>query len=127
MLDLPTGGDLDARMRDLVHRGLRVKLESASFLTGQKQLAMDIYPDAGPGELGKQGDAYVIPVLGGGSDDIATAATNLVNRLNDIPFEIDRPEPRPDPGRGERAGERQAAWRNRSPPCDRPSPARRRW
>jgi paraquat-inducible protein B len=87
MLDLPTGGNLDARMHDLVHRGLRVKLESSSILTGQKQLAMDIYPDAGPGELGKEGDAYVIPALGGGSDDVASAATNLVNRLNDIPFE----------------------------------------
>jgi paraquat-inducible protein B len=86
-LDLPTGGSLDARMADLVHRGLRVKLESGNILTGQKQLAMDIYPDAGPGELEKQGNAYVIPVLGGGSDDIATAAGKLVNRLNSIPFE----------------------------------------
>ncbi|HEY4045146.1 MAG TPA: MlaD family protein [Rhodopila sp.] len=87
MLDLPTGGNLDSRMRELVQRGLRVKLESGNFLTGQKQLAMDVYPDAGPGQLGKQGDDYVIPVLGTGSDDVATAATNLVNRLNDIPFE----------------------------------------
>jgi paraquat-inducible protein B len=87
MLDLPTGGDLDTRMQALVHRGLRVKLESSSILTGQKQLAMDLYSDAGPGELGKQGDAYVIPVLGGGSDDVASAAANLVNRLNSIPFE----------------------------------------
>jgi paraquat-inducible protein B len=86
MLDLPTNGDLDARMRELVHRGLRVKIETSSFLTGQKQLAMDMFPHAGPGELEKQGDAYVIPGLGGG-DDIATAATNLVNRLSDIPFE----------------------------------------
>ena len=31
MLDLPTGGDLDARMRDLVQRGLRVKLETGNF------------------------------------------------------------------------------------------------
>ena len=39
-----------------------------------------------PDELGKEGDAYVIPVLGGVGDDVATSATNLVNRLNDIPF-----------------------------------------
>jgi paraquat-inducible protein B len=87
MLELPTDASLDTRMKDLVHRGLRVKLESGNILTGQKQLAMDIYKDAGPGELGKQGNAYVIPVLGGNSDDVATAATNLVNRLNGIPFE----------------------------------------
>jgi paraquat-inducible protein B len=87
MLDLPIGGGLDARMRQLVERGLRVKLESGNILTGQKQLAMDIYSDAGPGQLEKQGDDYVIPALDTGSEDVATAATNLVNRLNDIPFE----------------------------------------
>jgi paraquat-inducible protein B len=87
MLDLPTGGNLDARMRELVQRGLRVKLETGNILTGQKQLAMDVYHDPGPGQLGKEGDDYVIPVFGTGSDDVATAATNLVNRLNDIPFE----------------------------------------
>ena len=87
LLDLPSGGGLDARMRDLVQRGLRVKLESSNFLTGQKQLALDIYPDAGPGLLKKDGDAYIIPVLGGGADDAVTAATNLINRLNSIPFE----------------------------------------
>jgi paraquat-inducible protein B len=87
LLDLPTGGNLDTRMRDLVQRGLRVKLESASILTGQKQLAMDVYHDAGPGQLEKEGDDYVIPALGGGADDVASAATSLVNRLNAIPFE----------------------------------------
>ena len=87
MLQLPVGGDLDGRIRDLVQRGLRVKLETANYLTGQKQLAMDLYHDAGAGQLGKDGDTYVLPVLGGSADDVATAATNLVNRLNDIPFE----------------------------------------
>jgi paraquat-inducible protein B len=87
MLDLPRDDGLDTRMQDLVHRGLRVKLESSNILTGQKQLAMDLYSNAEPGELSKQGDAFVIPVLGGGSDDVATAATSLVNRLNSIPFE----------------------------------------
>jgi paraquat-inducible protein B len=87
MLELPTGGDLDSRLRNLVHRGLRVKLESANILTGSKQLAMDIYHDAGTSELGKNGNDYVIPVLGGSADDVATSATNLVNKLNDIPFE----------------------------------------
>jgi paraquat-inducible protein B len=87
MLDLPANGDLDTRMQELVRRGLRVKLDSGNILTGQKQLSMDIYKDAPPGDLGKQGDAYVIPTTGGSADDVATAATNLVNRLNDIPFD----------------------------------------
>nr|WP_294556813.1 MlaD family protein [uncultured Rhodopila sp.] len=87
MLDLPTDGDLDSRMRELIHRGLRVKLESGSILTGQKQLVMDIFPGAEPAVLRKDGEDYVVPVLGGSADDVATAAANLVNRLNSIPFE----------------------------------------
>jgi paraquat-inducible protein B len=87
MLEWPADKDLEERMRDLVKRGLRVKLESGNILTGQKQLAMDLYHDAPPGVLRKEGDDYVIPVLGGSADDVATAATNLVNRLNNIPFE----------------------------------------
>jgi paraquat-inducible protein B len=86
-LDLPSDNDLDTRLRGLVQRGLRVKLESGNILTGQKQLAIDIFPNAGAGELGKVADTYVIPVLGGGSDDIASAAASLMNRLNSIPFE----------------------------------------
>lgn len=87
LLDLPAGGDLDKKMRELVQRGLRVKLESSNILTGQKQLSMDVFPNAPPAKLEKQGQAFVIPVLGGSSDDVATAATSLVNRLSDLPFE----------------------------------------
>ncbi len=86
MLELPTDGSLDAKMRELVHRGLRVKLETSSFLTGQQQLALDIFSNPGPGELEKQGEAYVLPGLGGG-EDIVTSGSNLMNRLNAIPFE----------------------------------------
>lgn len=85
-LNLPKG-DLDATITDLVAHGLRVKLESASLLTGQKQLAMDIYPDAAAASLSKQGKAYVIPVLPGSGDDIAASAAALMGRLNAIPFE----------------------------------------
>lgn len=87
MLDLPTDGDLDSRMRQLVERGMRVKLETANFLTGQKQLSMDIFADAPPAKLEKQGGNYVIPAYGGSGSDIATAAGTLVSRLSDLPFE----------------------------------------
>jgi paraquat-inducible protein B len=66
---------------------MRIKLESANILTGSKQLTMDVFPNAGPGEFRKQDGDYVIPVLGGGGDDVMTAATNLLGRLNSLPFE----------------------------------------
>jgi paraquat-inducible protein B len=85
-LNLPTG-DLDATMAELIAHGLRARLESASLLTGQKQIAMDIYPDAPHAVLNKQGNAYVLPVLPGGGEDITAAAATLMGKLNSIPFE----------------------------------------
>jgi paraquat-inducible protein B len=87
LLDLPEDGDLDVKMRQLVHRGLRIKLESGNILTGSKQLAMDVFSDAPAAELTKDNGAYVIPVLGGGGEDVMTAASNLMSRLNSLPFE----------------------------------------
>jgi paraquat-inducible protein B len=86
-LHLPSGSDLDTLMRNMVARGLRVKLDSASLLTGSKQIAMDLYDDAPPAALRKEGDTYVIPVLPGGSPDIATAASTLMAKLGAIPFQ----------------------------------------
>jgi paraquat-inducible protein B len=86
-LNLPQGGDLDVRMAQLVQKGLRIKLEGANILTGSKQLAMDVFPDAPAAELTKENGAYVIPVLDGGGEDVMTAASNLMSRLNSLPFE----------------------------------------
>jgi paraquat-inducible protein B len=86
-LNLPSGGDLDASMADLVRRGLRVRLDSASLLTGQKQLAMDIYPGMPPVELKKVGDTYIVPVLPGGSEDIVATAGALMAKLDAIPLQ----------------------------------------
>ena len=83
----PDGG-LDAQMGEVVRRGLRVRLESANLLTGQKQLAIELASNAPPAELQKQDGAYVIPTVAGGSaGDIATAASELMGKLQSMPFE----------------------------------------
>ena len=86
-LNLPTDGGLDPMIADLVRRGLRVALDTASLITGQKQLAMDIYSDAPPATVTKLGDTYVIPVLPGSGADITTAASTLLAKLEAIPFQ----------------------------------------
>jgi paraquat-inducible protein B len=86
-LDLPSGADLDKMMRDLVKRGMRAQLETASLITGQKQLSLAFVPDSQPAALTKLGDTYVIPVVESGSGDLATSASALMARLNAIPFE----------------------------------------
>jgi paraquat-inducible protein B len=85
-LDLPYGGDLDKMMAALVHRGLQVRVESASLITGAMRLAMELPTDAKPGTFAKDGDAYIIPAAEGGGD-LATSASALMARISTIPFE----------------------------------------
>ena len=90
-LQLPDGGDLDKTMAAAIHRGLRTRLESASLVTGAKQLSLDIVPlapEPSPrAPHAKDGEAYVIPPLDGDAGDIAASAAALIARLHTIPFE----------------------------------------
>jgi paraquat-inducible protein B len=86
-IDLPSGADLDKMMQDLVKRGMRAQLETASLITGQKELSLDFVPDTPPATLTKLGDTYVIPVVESGSGDLASSASALMTRLSAIPFE----------------------------------------
>ncbi len=80
--------DLPATLRDLVARGLRVRLESASLITGQKQLNLDVFPNSPPAELHVENDRYVIPALSnGGADDLMSAAGAIMAKLNAVPFD----------------------------------------
>jgi paraquat-inducible protein B len=80
--------DLPATLHDLVARGLRVRLESASLITGQKQLNIDVFPNSPPAELRVEDNRYVIPALSdGGSDDIMSAASAILGKLNAVPFQ----------------------------------------
>lgn len=78
---------LEAKMRELLQRGLRAHVETSNLITGQKQLAVELAPEARPADLSKDGDAYVVPALNDGSGDISMEASNLLSRLNSIPFE----------------------------------------
>ena len=80
-------GNMQTAMAALVQRGLRVRLESASLITGQKQLTLDYVPDAPAVALRMQGDNFVIPTLGNGGDDPISSAGALMAKLSAIPFE----------------------------------------
>ncbi len=84
----PAGnGDPDKAILDLVHRGLRIRLESASLVTGSKQLALDIVPGAPEAAYDKEGDVFVLTPLDNGPADITASASALLARLQSIPFE----------------------------------------
>ena len=79
--------DRPAALRELVARGLRVRLDSASLITGQKQLAIDLFPNSPPAEFRIENDRFVLPVLPGGSDDVMSSVRAILAKLNAVPFD----------------------------------------
>jgi len=86
-LKLPAANDLEATLRGAVQRGLRVRLDTTSVITGTKDLALEVDPHAPPAELGVQDGVFVLPVANTGSADIASAAAALMAKLQAIPFQ----------------------------------------
>jgi paraquat-inducible protein B len=84
---LPVNNDLDKVMQDLVARGMRVQLGTASLITGGRPLMLGIFPGAPPAPLAKHHDTYIMPVMEDGSGDLAGSASALIARLNAVPFE----------------------------------------
>jgi paraquat-inducible protein B len=74
-------------LQTMVDDGLRVNLETSSFITGQKDISLDMVPDAGHVAITKEGNALVLPAENGGSSDIMTAASQITAKLSAIPFD----------------------------------------
>ncbi|MGI4940383.1 MAG: intermembrane transport protein PqiB [Janthinobacterium lividum] len=75
--------------RQLVKEGLRTRLKGGNLLTGQKEVAMQLEPDAPPAELEQEGDVPVIPTDdsgSGGLDDLAATANQLMAKIGAMPF-----------------------------------------
>ena len=72
---------------NLVQQGLRAVLESSNFITGQKDISLQYVPNAGPATLGHEGDALVMPSQPGGLDNITTSVSDIMTKLDKIPFD----------------------------------------
>jgi paraquat-inducible protein B len=71
----------------LLSRGMRASLQSANLLTGQQMVALEFVPDAPPAPVVKEGNSFVIPTTeSGGFAGLSAAATDVLNKLNAIPF-----------------------------------------
>jgi paraquat-inducible protein B len=79
--------DTEAMIDELVKRGLRARLESASLITGQKQIALDFAPDAPPASSGTDGDSFIVPAAQAGGTDIMASASAIMAKLQSFPFE----------------------------------------
>jgi paraquat-inducible protein B len=72
----------------LLKKGLRASLQSASLITGQQQVTLEFDPSAPPAEVSMDGPDYVVPSTeGGGFAGLTASATELLNKVNTMPFE----------------------------------------
>ena len=72
----------------LVKQGMRATLQSANLLTGQKMVALEFVPDAPPATVTMESGSFVIPSAdGGGLAGLAGSATELLTKVNSIPFD----------------------------------------
>lgn len=71
----------------LLKKGLRASLETTSLLTGQQSVALEFIPDAPPVAVSMEGPNFILPTTDtGGLSGLQTSATDLLNKLNSIPF-----------------------------------------
>lgn len=71
----------------MVRNGWRSTLDTANLLTGQQVIALDRIPDAAPATVSVEDGRFVVPVVqGAGIASLASAASDLLKQVNEIPF-----------------------------------------
>ena len=71
----------------MLGRGLRASLQTASLITGQQTVALDFVANAPPVSVETMGSDFVIPTTeGGGFAGLASSATEVLDKVNTIPF-----------------------------------------
>jgi paraquat-inducible protein B len=72
----------------LLKKGLRASLQSANLITGQQIVALEFVTDAPPAEVSMDGPDFVVPATeGGGFGGLTASATELLNKVNTMPFD----------------------------------------
>lgn len=73
---------------EMVRRGFRATLQSASLITGHKVVAIEMIPDAPPAQLTREGDVWVMPSSNvGGLDSLTQSASEVLTKINRIDFD----------------------------------------
>lgn len=74
-------------MEKLVENGLRARLKTGSFVTGQLYVDLDLYPDAAPKELVYGGDYPELPTLPSLTDELQKDAQEIIAKLKKLPLD----------------------------------------
>jgi paraquat-inducible protein B len=75
-------------MAALLKKGLRASLQSANLITGQQNVALEFDASEPPTEVAMDGPDFVVPATeGGGFAGLTASATELLNKVNTMPFD----------------------------------------
>jgi paraquat-inducible protein B len=85
--DVAKADDTMESTRRLVQRGMRAQLQTASYLTGQRVVALDFVANARPADVVMEGDDIVLPSTGGGLDNILVAVNDIAGKLDRLPLD----------------------------------------
>lgn len=75
------------RMKRMVDHGLRAQLRSSNLLTGQLHVALDFFPKARKATFDTGKSPAEIPTVPGGLGELQESITNIVAKVEKIPFE----------------------------------------
>lgn len=85
IMDVNRGPSPEAVIESLVERGLRARLQTASLITGQLFVELDMYPESELRLRGVSGLDYPeLPTVPGAMETITATIENLVGQLDDI-------------------------------------------
>ncbi len=85
--DFQTPQQTAAIFQKILDRGTRAELATASYVTGQKIIALTEVPGAPPMQLTREGNVYVLPSHEGGLDNTVAALSDISAKLDKIPFD----------------------------------------
>jgi paraquat-inducible protein B len=72
---------------ELVSRGLRAQLKTASLLTGQKYVALDFLPNAAPARVDWSKTPPALPTVSGGLEALQDSLTRVASNLEKVPVQ----------------------------------------
>lgn len=73
-------------LRDLVVQGLRAQVRTGSLLTGQKYIALDVFPHAPPAHIDTDRSSVELPTLSNSLEELQEQLSTIVHRLDQMPI-----------------------------------------
>lgn len=82
------GMDPGRRMlKGMVEHGLRAQMRTANLLTGQLYIVLGVFPNVKPVTFDPSLDPVIIPTIPGNFDQLQQQITDIVDKINKIPFD----------------------------------------